>query len=138
MWVMRHIRAHFHKRRLVTTDKQDVISLIREYKNVFTWSYEDMHGLDLRWPCIVLILNQMLNWLSSNNNSFDPTLRRQSKPKFTNPSNVASFKRSNTQTRLLILCPFLKRTKRSESALTFVILTQPVLRMNFCCPSMMS
>jgi len=28
------------------TEKQDLKSLIREYINVFAWSYEDMPGLD--------------------------------------------------------------------------------------------
>jgi len=27
-------------------EKQDLISLIKEYIDVFTWSYEDMSGLD--------------------------------------------------------------------------------------------
>jgi len=39
---------------------------------------------------------------------------------------------------LLILCPFLERTKRSGTALTFTILMRPVLKMNFHYPSQMS
>jgi len=31
---------------LLPTEKQDLISLIREYIDVFAWSYEDMPGLD--------------------------------------------------------------------------------------------
>ena len=31
---------------LSPTDKQDLISLIKKYIDVFAWSYEDMPGLD--------------------------------------------------------------------------------------------
>ena len=31
---------------LSPTEKKDLISLIKEYIDVFTWSYEDMFGLD--------------------------------------------------------------------------------------------
>jgi len=49
-----------------------------------------------------------------------------------------SMERSSTQTGLLTLYLCLRRMGRSEFALTFVISTQPVLRTNFCCPSLMS
>ena len=32
---------------LSPNEKQDLISLIREHIDVFSWGYEDMHGLDL-------------------------------------------------------------------------------------------
>ena len=44
---------------LSPSKKEDLISLVREYIDVFTWNYEDMPGLDLEWPYIALILNQM-------------------------------------------------------------------------------
>ena len=31
---------------LSPTDKQDLISLIKEYLDIFAWSYEDLPGLD--------------------------------------------------------------------------------------------
>ena len=49
---------------------------------------------------------------------FWPHIMAAMKSKFTNSLNVASFERDNTQTGLLTLCLFLKRTTRSESALT--------------------
>jgi len=33
---------------LSALDKEDLISLVREYIDVFTWNYEDMPGLDLQ------------------------------------------------------------------------------------------
>jgi len=92
----------------------------------------------LRWSCIILISNRMLNRLGSNNDSFDPTFWRRSKLKLTNSLNVASFERNNTQSGSLTLCLLLKRTKRSASILTSVILIQPVLKTNFHYPSMTS
>jgi len=94
--------------------------------------------LTLRWPCIISISNQMLNWLSSNNDDFTLILWRPSKLKFTNSSNVASFERNNTQTGLLILCLYSRRTGRSGFASTSVILTPLVLRMKFHFPSLTS
>ena len=92
----------------------------------------------LRWLCIISTANWMLNWLGNNNDGFDLTSWKQSKLKFINSSNAASFERSNTQTWLLILSLCLRKIKRSESVLTSMISTQPVLRMNFRCPSLMS
>jgi len=69
---------------------------------------------------------------------FAPTSWKQSKPKFINSSNAASFKRNSTQTRLLILSLCSRKTERSEFALTSVISMQPVLRTNILCTSLIS
>jgi len=53
-------------------EKQDLISLIREYIDIFAWSYEDMFGLDSRVAMHHLNIKPMLN-RSSNNNSFAST-----------------------------------------------------------------
>ena len=63
----------------------------------------------LRWLCIISTSNKMLNQSNNNNDIFDPTSWRQSRLKFKNSSNVASFERNSTQTGLLTLCPPLKR-----------------------------
>ena len=94
--------------------------------------------LILRWPCIMSTSNRIPNRLNNNNDGSDLTLWRRSTLKFTNSSNVASFERNSTQTGLLTLCPFLKKIVRSETALTFVILVQLVLRINFRYPSLTS
>jgi len=41
----------FISKSLSPDEKQDLISLIREYIDVFSWSYEDMPGLD---PLVVM------------------------------------------------------------------------------------
>jgi len=41
-----HLKLIFISESLSPTKKQDLISLIKEYIDVFTWSYEDMPGLD--------------------------------------------------------------------------------------------
>jgi len=35
---------------LSPTEKRDLISLIKEYIDIFVWSYEDMSGLDPQVP----------------------------------------------------------------------------------------
>jgi len=92
----------------------------------------------LRWLYIVSKSYWMLNRLSNSNDGFDPTSWRQLKLKFINSSNAASFEKSSSQTGLLILSLCSRKTERSDSALTFVISMQPVLRINFRYPSLMS
>jgi len=41
-----HPKLIFISENLSPTEKQDLISLIWEYIDVFAWSYEDMHDLD--------------------------------------------------------------------------------------------
>jgi len=50
----------------------------------------------LKWLCIVSISNRMPRWLSNTNDGFDPTSWKQSKSKFINSLNVASFEKNNT------------------------------------------
>ena len=90
---------------LSRTEKQDLISLIKEYIDVFAWSYEDMPGLDPQ-VAITSTLSQRLNRSNNSSDAFDWTLWRQLKLRSKNLSNVASFKRNNTQTGLLTLCLF--------------------------------
>ena len=47
---------------LSSDKKRDLISLIREYIDVFTWSMKICLVLTLKWLCIVSMLNWMLNW----------------------------------------------------------------------------
>jgi len=68
--------------------------------------------LTLMWLCIVSTLNWTVNQLINNNDSFDPTLWRQLKPKFTNSLNVASFEGNSTQTGLLTIVPILKKNRK--------------------------
>jgi len=117
-----HPKLIFISESLSPEEKQDLIALIKEYIDVFTWSYEDMLVSTLTWSCIVLTSNWMLRRSNNRSDTFDLILWRQSKLRSRNSSNVASFERNNTQTGLLILYPSLKRMKRFESVLTFVIL----------------
>ena len=43
---------------LSRSEKEDLISLVREYVDVFAWNYEDMPGLILEWLCIASTLMQ--------------------------------------------------------------------------------
>ena len=36
---------------LSPSEKEDLVSLVREYINIFAWTYKDMPGLDPKWPC---------------------------------------------------------------------------------------
>jgi len=58
---------------LSLTEKQDLISRIKEYIDVFDWSYEDMLGLDPQVAMHHLNIKKMLSWLNKNNNGSDLT-----------------------------------------------------------------
>jgi len=59
---------------LSLTEKQDLISLIREYTDIFTWSYEDMHGLDPQVAAHRLNIKPNAKpVLSNNNDDINPT-----------------------------------------------------------------
>jgi len=41
-----NLKPIFIRENLSPPEKEDLISLVQEYINVFTWNYEDMPGLD--------------------------------------------------------------------------------------------
>jgi len=43
-----NLKTIFISENLSPLEKEDLISLVREYIDVFTWNYEDMHRLDLQ------------------------------------------------------------------------------------------
>jgi len=81
-----------------------------------------MPGLDLQVATYYLNIKPDAKPVNNNCDGSDLILWRQLKLRFRNSSNVDSFERNSTQTGLLILYPSLKRTKRSGSVLTFMIL----------------
>ena len=94
-------------------EKEDLIYLIQEYIDVFTWNYEDMPMLD---PQIVMHrLNINSDAKLVKQHVLDPTLWKQSKPKFINSSNAASFEKNNTQTGLLILSLCSIKMKKNQN-----------------------
>ena len=128
----------FISKSLSPTERQDLISLIREYIYFFLVVMKTCPASILRLPCIALTSNQMLSRLSSNNAGSVQTSWRRSKPKLTNSLNVALFERNNTPTRLLTLFLFQKIMEIFRSALISVILILLVLRTSSHCPSLMS
>jgi len=56
-----HLKLIFISESLSPTEKKDLISLIREYMDVFAWSYEEMSGLDSQVAMHHLNINQMPN-----------------------------------------------------------------------------
>ena len=86
-------------------EKQDLIYLIREYKDVFAWSYEDMPGLNPQVAMHCLNIKPDAKSVKQQQRRFHPDIMEAMKSKFTNSSNVVSFERNNNQTGLLILCP---------------------------------
>ena len=63
---------------------------MRIYVDVFIWSYEDISGLDPQVAMHHLNINGIPNQLNNSNDGSAPLSWRQSKPKFTNSSKVAS------------------------------------------------
>ena len=78
------------------------ISYTRIHRRI-AWSYEDMHGLNPREAMHHLNVKPDPKSVKQNNNSFTPILWKRLKLKFTSSSNVASFERNNTYTRLVTL-----------------------------------
>ena len=60
----------FISERLSSSEKEDLISLVREYIDVFAWNYKDMPGLDPRVAMHHLNINSDVK-PRSNNNSDD-------------------------------------------------------------------
>ena len=107
---------------LSPTEKVDLIFLIKEYTNVFAWSYEDRPGLDPRVAIHHLNIKPDAKPVKQQQRWFRPDIMEANETEVRNSLNVASFERNNTQIGLLILCSSLKRTKRFGFVLTFVIL----------------
>jgi len=92
--------------------------------------------LTLRWLCIISTLNRMLS--RSNNNIDASNLNGGNQSEVQKLIECGFIREEQPQIGLLTLCPSLKRTKRSESVLTFAILIWPKLKMNFHYLSRMS
>lgn len=58
MWTEKNPKPNFINENLTSFEKEDLLALIREYIDVFTWNYEYMSGLDPK--VIVHRLNIML------------------------------------------------------------------------------
>jgi len=56
-----HPRLIFKSEILSPTEKQDLISLIKKYIDVFAWSYEDMPDLDPQVAMHRININRMLS-----------------------------------------------------------------------------
>jgi len=59
---------------LSSSEKEDLISLVREYIDVFAWNYEDMPGLDLRVAMHRLNINSDVKPVKQQQRRFRPEI----------------------------------------------------------------
>jgi len=62
----------FISKKLSPSEKEDLISLVREYIDVFTWNYEDMPGLDPRVAMHRLNINSNVKPVKQQQRRFHP------------------------------------------------------------------
>ena len=62
----------FISENLSPSEKEDLIYLIREYKDVFAWNYKDMPGLDLQ----IAMHRLNIKWMPSQSNNNDGSVLR--------------------------------------------------------------
>ena len=112
--------------------------LMKVYKDVFAWNYENMPGLDPQVVMHRLNIKPDIKPVKQERRDFALISWRLLKRKFRNSSHVVSYGKSNIRIELPTLSPFLKRIKKSGFVSITVISTPPVLKMSFHCPSLMS
>jgi len=106
-----HPKPIFISESLSLTGREELISLIRDYINVFAWNYEDMLDLDSQIAMHRLNIKPNVKPVKQQQRRFTLTSWKLLKLKSINSSNVISYGRNNTRIGLLALSPFLKIMK---------------------------
>ena len=116
----------------------ELIALIREYIDVFAWSYEDMPDVDLQIAMHYLNIKLDAKPVKQQQQQFRPDIMKAIEAKIYKLIECGFIREEHNPDWVANIVPFLRRMEKSESVLTIVILMQPVLKTSSHCPSLTS
>ena len=92
-----HPKPIFISESLSLIEREELIILVKEYIDVFVWSYEDMPGLDPQVAMHRLNIKTDVKPVKQQQRRFRPNIMKLLRSKFTSLLRVASSGRNNIQ-----------------------------------------
>ena len=106
---------------LSPSEKKHLISLVQEYIDVFAWNYEDMPGLDPRVTMHRLNINTDVKLVKQQQRRFRPEVMEAIQSEVRKLIDSGFIREEQHPDWVANIVPLLRRTERSEFALTFAI-----------------
>ena len=116
-------------------EKAQLISLLKEYIDVFAWEYHEMPGLDPNLVAHALNVELRAKPVVQHMRTFHPDVKAQIIQEIQKLLTAGFTSRSCTQSGFQILCRSRKRMGKYDAVLTFKISKKHALKMNFNCPT---
>ena len=120
---------------LSLTEKEELIILIKEYIDVFAWSYEDMPGLDPQVAMHRLNIKPDVKPVKQQQRRFRPNIMEAIEAEVHKLIACGFLREEQHPDWVANIVPVLKKNGKYGSASTTVISIRPVPKTNSHCPS---